>query len=320
MSNTKHCPHCHCSTVVKFGKRNGRQRYRCKICKTVWSSIKRPGKLSQTIWDDFVFRGFRIEDLVDKYDLSKNTIRKILNEYTVPPIIPPLDDHPVIAMDCTYFGREYGLLIVIDVHTGDCLYCQEIGHYETIMDYQRAIMCLRNEYHIYPKACVTDGKKGMYSMLEYYHIKPQFCHFHQLQIVNKYLTKKPVLEPNIELRQIALSLTHVDHKTFYNMFNSWRWRYQVWLREKTYNPETGKREYTHQDTRKAARSLLVNLPYLFTFEYNPELNIPNTNNMLEGINSTIKDKLKRHRGMNKSLKLKLIRSFLSRRTEMNNNQ
>lgn len=320
MSNMRHCPHCNCSTVIKFGTRNNRQRYRCKKCKTVWSNIKRPGRLNKLIWDSFVFRGYRITDLVDKYTLSRNTIRDILDSYVVPPVIPPLGDHTVIAMDCTYFGREYGLLIVIDVHTGDCLYCQEIGRYETLMDYQRAIIYLRNECHIYPKACVIDGKKGMYSMLEYYHIKPQFCQFHQLQIINKYLTKKPVLEPNIELRQIAMSLTHVDHRTFYNMFNAWRWRSQVWLREKTYNPETRRREYTHKDTRKAARSLLVNMPYLFTFEHNPELNIPNTNNMLEGINSTIKDKLKRHRGINKSLKLKLIRSFLSRRTEMNSNQ
>lgn len=315
---SRYCPHCHCSTVIKFGVRNNRQRYRCKKCKAVWS-IKRPERLSNLIWDDFVFRGFRVADLVDKYHRSKNTIRSILDKHIVPPIIPS-GNPTVIAMDCTYFGREYGLLIVIDVHTGKCLYCQEIGHYETIMDYQRAIIYLRNHYHIYPKACVIDGKKGMYSMLEYYHIKPQFCQFHQLQIINKYLTKNPVLEPNIELRRITLSLTHVNHQTFYSMFNAWRWRHQAWLREKTYNPETKKREYTHQDTRKAARSLLVNMPYLFTFEHNPELYIPNTNNMLEGTNSTIKDKLKRHRGMSKSLKLKLIRSFLSRRTEMNNNQ
>lgn len=319
MSNKRHCPHCHCSMTIKFGRRKGRQRYRCKACKAVWSSMERPNRVYKLLWSDFVFRGYRVVDLADKYNLSKTTIRKILDEYVVPPIIPSLDDHSVIAMDCTYFGREYGLLIVIDAHTGDCLYYQEIGNYETIMDYQRAIICLRDKCHIYPKACVIDGKKGMYSMLEYYQIKPQFCQFHQLQIINKYLTKKPVLEPNIELRQIALSLTHVDHETFYNMFNSWRWRHQVWLREKTYNPETRRREYTHQDTRKAARSLLVNMPYLFTFDHNPEPNIPNTNNMLEGVNSVIKDKLKRHRGLHKSLKLKLIRSFLSDRTEVNNN-
>ena len=89
MSNTKHCPHCHCSTVIKFGKRNNRQRYYCKACKTVWSNIVRPGRLNKLIWDDFVFRGYRIIDLADKYSLSKNTVRKILDKYVVPPVIPP---------------------------------------------------------------------------------------------------------------------------------------------------------------------------------------------------------------------------------------
>lgn len=165
MSNMKHCPRCHCSTIIKFGVRNNRQRYRCKRCGAVWSNVKRPERQNSLIWYDFVFRGYRITDLANKYNLSKNTVRQILSRYVVPPIIPS-GNPTVIAMDCTYFGRAYGILIVIDVHTGKCLYCQEIGRYETIMDYQRAIMYLRNEYHIYPKACVIDGKKGMYSMLE----------------------------------------------------------------------------------------------------------------------------------------------------------
>lgn len=318
MSNMKHCPHCNCSTVIKYGIRDNRQRYRCKSCNTTWSNARRPKKMSDAIWHDFVFNGLRVADLSNKYGISRNTIRSILTSHTVPEIIP-IGNPIVIAMDCTYFGREFGLLVVIDAHSGRCLYCKEIGSYETIMDYQRAIMCLINDYHIQPKACVIDGKKGLCRMLEYYHIKPQLCHFHQLQIVNQYLTRNPVLEPNKELRRIALLLTHTSSKDFHTIFNTWRWRHQVWLREKTYNPETGRREYTHQDTRKAARSLLTNMPYLFTFEHYPELNIPNTNNKLEGINSVIKDKLRRHRGLSKTLKLQLVRSFLSDRTEINNN-
>ena len=323
MSNMKHCPHCHCSTAIRYGVRNKRQRYRCKDCGSVWTNKPRPNRINNIIWNDFVFAGFRVTDLASKYHSSRNTIRKILEEYAVPAITPSNNRHDVIAMDCTYFGRRnidaWGILIAIDVHTGECLYCEEIGAYETIMDYQRAIMRLARYYDIHPKACVVDGKKGMYKMLEYYHIIPQLCQFHQLQTINQYLTRKPVLEPNIELRRIAMMLTHTNHRAFYNMFNAWRWKHQLWLREKTYNPETGRREYTHQDTRKAARSLLTNMSYLFSYEHHPKLNIPNTNNMLEGINSVIKDKLKRHRGMNKSLKLKLVRSFLSRRTETNNN-
>ncbi len=316
MSNIKHCPRCHCITIVKIGKTNtGRQRYYCKACHGTWSSKAHSGVKECKIWLDYALEDLKINQICQKYNLGKDKVRAIINRYEVPDIIPT-GKPTVIAMDCTYFGRQWGLLIAIDVHTGECLYLEEIGGYETIMNYQRAIMYLINEYDIHPQACIVDGKKGMYQMLEYYHIKPQLCQFHQLQTINQYLTRNPVLEPNIELRRIALTLSQSQHRAFYTMFNAWRWKYQAWLKERTYNPETGKREYTHQDTRKAAKSLLINMPYLFTYEHYPELHIPKTNNMLEGVNSAIKHKLNHHRGARKDLKIKLTRTFLSNRTEV----
>lgn len=316
---SKYCPYCHCSTnVVKIGVTSaGRQRYKCKVCLHTWSNKVRSKRRNTKVWNDYAIADLRIWQLSIKYNLSQDTIRSIINQYEVPPIVAPLNySAKVIAMDATYFSRNWGLLIVIDVHNGNCLYCEAINGYETIMDYQRAIIYLTRERHIHPQVCIVDGKKGMYKMLEYYHIKAQLCQFHQIQTVHKYLTRNPILEPNIELRRIALSLTHSNYKTFYTMLNSWYLRNLSWIKEKTYNPDTKRREYTHKDTRKAARSLLTNLPYLFTYQ-DPDLvklAIPNTNNMLEGINSAIKHKLNHHRGARKELKIKIVRTFLSNRT------
>ncbi len=98
------------------------------------------------------------------------------------------------------------------------------------------------------------------------------------------------------------------------MYNTWFYKYRLWLKEKSRNPETHRLEYIHQKTRSAVHSLQKNFKYLYTFEQYPELNMPNTNNMLEGINSAIKHKLNHHRGAKKHLKTQLIRVFLSRRT------
>lgn len=316
MSNIRHCPQCNSITVVKFGMRNGRQRYRCKQCDKTWQSKKQPQRLYNAIWHDYTTEGLRIGQLCQKYSFGSDKIRNIISQHKVPPIMPS-GQHNVVGMDCTYFGRrgidEWGLLIIIDLHSKECLYCEEVLGHETYAHYCTALDALAG-FGVYPKACVIDGITGLAGVLEVRGILVQYCQFHQIKTINSYLTRNPVLEPNIELRQIALSLTHTKRQSFIAAFNSWFYRYKTWLNEKTRNPDTDKLEYSHQKTRSAVYSLQRNFKYLYTFEQYPELNIPNTNNMLEGINSAIKHKLNHHRGAKKTLKTQLVRDFLSRRT------
>jgi len=220
-------------------------------------------------------------------------------------------------MDCTYFGRknidEWGLLIVVDAITRECLYCEEVPGHETWAHYLTALKCLEQQ-GIYPKACVIDGVTGLAGILEQKGILVQYCQFHQIKTIIGYLTRNPILEPNMQLKHIALELTHRNRKEFITIFNTWYYKNQTWLKERSINPETGKLEYTHQKTRSAVRSLQRNFKYLYTFEQHPELKIPNNNNIIEGFNSAIKHKLNHHRGAKKGLKLQLVRSFLSGRT------
>lgn len=314
MSNKKHCPHCHCSTeVVKIGVTSaGRQRYRCKACKRTWTNRKRTYRLVSQIWHSFVMQDLTTTQLSVKYGLSEKTIRNILNTYEVPPIIPT-GNHDVIAADVTYFGRTWGLLIVIDAITGEGLYVAPTRGYETSYDYRKAIEYLAG-FGVHPKACIVDGKKGVISMLEEYKIIPQYCQFHQIKTIKNYLTNKPVLEPNIRLRELALSLTHVKAEIFVKAFKGWLNTYRIWLNERTRNPDTGRLEYAHQKTRSAVNSLRTNLWYLFNCEFYSKYHIPNTNNRLEGINRALKYKLRHHSGASKALKTKIAVSFVSGRT------
>lgn len=320
MSNIRHCPHCHCSTgVVKIGTTStGRQRYLCRACHKSWSTKLQPQRLQQAIWRDYAIEDLKVKQLCKKYKLGKDTIRKIINTHKVDPITPT-GQHDVIGMDCTYFGHrnidQWGVLIVIDAITGECLYCEELPGHETYAHYLQALRYLEH-YGIYPKACVIDGIIGLAGVLTERGMLVQYCQFHQIRTIISYLTRNPILEPNIALKHIALELTHRSRKDFITIFNTWFYKNKIWLNEKSRNPETHKLEYTHQRTRSAVHSLQRNFKYLYTFEQHPELHIPNTNNMLEGINSAIKHKLNHHRGAKKTLKTQLIRDFLSRRTEM----
>ncbi|MBQ6414087.1 hypothetical protein IJI28_00485 [Candidatus Saccharibacteria bacterium] len=118
-------------------------------------------------------------ELADKYKMSERNIRRKLDLYVPPDIIPTSAD--VIAMDVTYFGRSWGILTIINALNGKLLYCESTSGYETVWDYERAIRTL-HEYEVYPKAAIIDGKSGIINMLEERGIKVQFCQFHQLKI------------------------------------------------------------------------------------------------------------------------------------------
>ena len=252
--------------------------------------------------------------LAEKYHMSTRNIERILRRYHVPLIIPP-DDYPakVICMDVTYIGRKYGFLSVLDAHTGKCLYCETTRGYETAYDYEIALRSLK-VHGVNPEAAIVDGKLSVIRMLEREGLKVQICQFHMLRAANQYLTRHPVLEPNKELRNISLVLAKTNKKTFESMFYHWKLRHEDWLQER-HADDRGNVAYSHQNTRTLTRGYIVFMPYLFTYQDYPELNIPNTNNLIEGVHSALKQKLNVHRGSTKYLKTKIVRSFLSERTD-----
>lgn len=310
--NSRICPRCNFNISVKIGTTSsGRQRYRCKNCHKTWTTKSHPQVLSKAIWDDLVFHNMNLKELANKYHCNVKTIRRKLDLYD-PLEIVPTHQVDVIGMDVTYFGRSGGILSVIDVITGDTLYCKEVGAYETVEDYEDALLFLF-KHDVHPKAAVVDGKKGVIDMLESYGILVQMCQFHQKKIVTSCITRKPILPQNIELKHISDAMTHLNREkyeiiVYYYRANNWEW-----LHERT-RLEDGKWEYTHKLSRRAINSIFHHLPYLFTFEDYPNLNIPNTNNKIEGIHSELKRRLANHRGLKKSQKIKFVRIFLSGRT------
>jgi hypothetical protein len=136
------------------------------------------------------------------------------------------------------------------------------------------------------------------------------CQFHQIAIVVRYLTRRPILKPSQELKKITLQLTDLEGKEFTELLNNWYLKWQDFLREKTVDPITGQWHYTHRRLRSAYRSLKTNLPYLFTYQKYPELHIPNTCNSLDGNNTILKTLLRIHRGISQQNRYKMICEIL----------
>jgi hypothetical protein len=113
------------------------------------------------------------------------------------------------------------------------------------------------------------------------------------------------------LKEIADTLTLSDEKEFSNKLNAWHNKWNDFLKERTYDIFNPKRwHYTHKRLRSAYRSLKTNLPYLFTYQKYPKLNIPNTTNSLEGSFAHLKEKVTIHRRLRINIKKKMIEQIL----------
>lgn len=159
-------------------------------------------------------------------------------------------------------------------------------------------------------AIVCDGKRGLFKAFGKMPI--QMCQFHQIAIITRYITKNPKLEAGKELKQVVKLLTITDKESFIGTLEEWHQKWNDFLKEKTFNPETKTSHFTHRRIRSAYRSLKTNLPYLFTWYDHIELNIPNTTNSIEGMFSNLKTKVRVHAGLKKQRKKKLIDELLAK--------
>lgn len=180
--------------------------------------------------------------------------------------------------------------------------------YETIADYVKGVVYLEQQGWTI-QAIVCDGRKGVKHALSP-HYPIQMCQFHQLAIVTRYLSKNPILEAAQELRAFALTLAATNEETFTKRLEAWHEKWQGFLKERTINPETKRWRYTHRRVRAAYRSLKENLPYLFTCQRYPKRNIPNTTNSLDGCIAHLRDKLRAHRGLKLTQRLKITGALL----------
>ena len=215
-------------------------------------------------------------------------------------------------MDTTYFSRNFGVTIFRDITNRVVLYWIFVER-ENMGTHVKGVQYLEQN-GITILGFVADGFWGFYVRYNSrYDI--QMCQKHMADIVRRYITRKPKLRASKELKDIIDKLSVISGKTFDLEFDSWLWRWQDFLKERSY-PERGSGwVYTHGRLRSAVASLLRYRDYLFTFEKNRW--IPNTNNSIEGFNSGLKDAIKIHRGLRGDRKTKLIHFYLKEKSVFN---
>jgi hypothetical protein len=259
----------------------------------------------EELWNEYVEGKQTYLQLSQKYGCSVKTIQrridkvKVENESKVPREI-------VLLLDTTYWGRNFGVMLFKDSLTKENLLKYYVKH-ETNALYKQGVLELQ-ERGFKILGIVCDGRKGLIQLFD--KIPVQMCQFHQAAIVRRYLTKKPKLQASSELMDIVDLMSRTDKESFAGLLSSWFEKWQNFLDERSVNPETGKSFYTHKKLRSAARSLKNNLPLLFVWTENIELQMPNTTNAIDGHFANLKNKLRNHNGLSLKRKIKFIDEFL----------
>ena len=242
--------------------------------------------------------------LAERFCCSAKTIQRKLDKVQIIRR-KEFSNTAVIIMDTTYFGRGFGVMVFKNSLDRVVLYKQYV-RYETNALYLTGISEISRR-GVSIQAIVCDGRQGLFGLFS--DIPIQMCQFHQIQIVLRYLTRKPKTQAAIELKKLTLKLTKQSKEEFINSLNNWYLRWSDYLNERSKSLSTSKTYYTHKRLRSAYLSLKRHLPYLFVFQDYPDLKIPNTTNALDGQFADLKNKLRNHNGLSKVRKMKFIDGF-----------
>ena len=266
----------------------------------------------EMVWEMYLHGKQTIAQISKDTGLSISTITRRLSSLSFKWEQPRIKGRGVIHIDATYFGRNTGVLLALESGTGRVLYMKHIEHEHT-SDYEDAVKHIAGcGYAI--QGIVMDGFLKLFTVLKEYRI--QMCQFHMVAIIRRKLTKNPQLQAGRELLELAYRLKSIDRNTFVSEFGKWKDKWHDFLKEKTINEITGRSVYTHQRLRSAMVSISTYLPFLFTYE---EVNgMPNTNNLIEGTFTSMKNALRNHPGMTEEHRTRMVDGFFLAYTELRN--
>ena len=183
------------------------------------------------------------------------------------------------------------------------IFCQFLSKKEKIEYIKEDLIYLSNKLGYTFKSFTIDGRRGVIQLLKriFPNAPIQLCQFHQKMIIRRYATDNPKTNCGIDLKELMTTMKDLTYVEFeYNLLLL-KAKYKFFLKERNEN-----NRFSHSRLRSAFRSLTTNLPYLFTYQKHPNLNIPNTTNTCEGSFAHWKNKVKIHRGLSRERKEEMI--------------
>lgn len=241
-----------------------------------------------------------ITDSARKSDKTiKNTIRQFLKSVPQPLIIPNANCH--LLIDGTWFGNHRCLLVYWDAGLKRVQFWRLVES-ENTSDLVHDLIFLKN-HGVICQSITSDGGTSIRLAVSivYPDLPHQRCLTHLQRLGLSFLGRQPKTIPGRQLRQLVDYLPKIDSSdeaiSWLENFDSWRFQWKSFLKERTYTDNRLGWWYTHQSLRRVKTLLENSLPHLFYYLNNQTI-CKNTN-CLEGRFGVLKSHYRQHRGLSK---------------------
>ena len=317
----KQCPVCSGKEVIKKGRRDGKQRYRCKDCFHNFSYSNEGVRLSnQFVW----FRKWIMERQVYKYlvrdsGMSQSSIQRLFKTYlkSPPENVIRSKGNVHLLIDGTYFTNGLCLVLYYDY---DIQYVQLFREtndekYKEIKEDLENLKRLGVD--VYSVTC--DGHRALLKAVAKAcpNAIVQRCLVHIKRQVKNYLSSSPKLEQAKQLLAISRKITRlktIEQAQYWLVdFYKWYQEHHLFVEEKSFNEESGRWWYKHKNLHMACSHLINAIPHMFCYLNDPE--IPYSTNQLEGYFTHLKEKLTLHRGLRFESKRNFIKWYIHFKNE-----
>lgn len=302
--------------VQKWGKQNGKQRYRCAHCYHNFIFLNDGvRKANQFVWFyKWVMERQVYQHLVRDSAMSQSSLQRLFKFYLKAPPENTIESkgHVHLLIDGTYFENGLCLILYYDY---DIQYVQLFRetNQEKFKEIKEDLLNLKKlGTQVYSVTC--DGHKAIMKAVikAFPNANIQRCIVHVKRQIKNYLGAKPQLIQAKELlgysRQVTAISTLEDAQKWLAQVHHWYSQNEEFINQKSVNDITGRSWYTHKHLHQAATHLINAVPHLFTYLNDGQ--IPKSTNQIEGYFAHLKEKLTLHRGLRLDAKKNFIKWYL----------
>lgn len=322
-SRIKRCPECGFLEVIKWGIRNGHQRYKCKNCGSFFCNSRQDISASNRfIWfERWVLAKQTIGQLSKSSGYSEKSLRNWFDEYLrhYPTWDISRREKVNLMIDGTYFANKVCLVLYRDNRIkATLMYRLTDGEWEQeIMEDLRNLLDLGIEI----ESVTCDGLSNIIKSVKKTSktIVIQRCIVHVQRECLIWLTKHPKSEAGFELRRIVCKIHSIKDRDQWGYWVvslvRWEETYRDYLNQKTFKEDTNRYWFTHKMVRRSFVHIRRALPDMFHYLDNP--NIPSNTNSLESFFGHLKQNISLHRGLSKTHYQNYVKWYLYFRNKDN---
>ena len=281
------CPNCGSLDAIKWGVRNGIQRYKCRNCQTLFSARRKEiSKSNRLIWfKKWILGKMAVEEIADVSGYSSRQLHRWFDEY--------LDEYPTwhintntpifLLIDGTYYSDDHCLIIYRAENLKRTVYYR-FTRLEDDDEIASDLMNIRSMgYNVI--GITTDGGDNIIRAVEFVYkdVPRQRCMIHVQRECLSSITLHPRTPEGRMLKNLIMGLsdirTHNDMMWWLSRYNLWVEENEEYVCEKACLPNSTRTYFVRNDLRKAYVHLRRAIPNLFEFIKHPGL--PKTTNALE---------------------------------------